>query len=149
VGTYGVVGLILILLLKFYSLDQLSSYGTYLFGLMLVTAHSLSRFAAVSIIFSSVYVRETAESKIKPVAQQLSIKNFGIAIFWVIIPFGLLAYFNYLFLLVIIPTIVATFYLRSYYIKWIGGYTGDCLGAVQQVNEVILYLTLLAVWKFI
>ena len=149
VGTYGVVGLILILLLKFYAMDQLGSQATYPFGLMLVTAHSLSRLAATGIIFTSSYVREDAGSKVKPVAEQLSIKNFMIAIFWVMIPLGLLGYFNYIFLLTIIPTLVITLYLRRYYNKWIGGFTGDCLGAVQQVTEVIIYLSLLVVWKFI
>ena len=149
VGTYAVIGLILILLLKFYSMDQLSSHATYQFGLMLVTAHSLSRLAAVGIIFTSRYVREDAGSKVKPVAEQLSVKNFMIAIFWVMIPLGLLGYFNYIFLLIIIPTLAVTLYLRRYYTKWIGGFTGDCLGAVQQVTEVVIYLSLLVVWKFI
>ena len=149
VGTYGVVGLSLVLLLKFYSMNQLGSQAAYLFGLMLVTAHSVSRLAAVGIIFTSVYVREDASSKVKPVGKQLRTKNFLISFFWVIIPLGMLAHFDYRFLLILIPALIVTFYLRSYYIKWIGGYTGDCLGAVQQVTEVIIYLSLLAIWKFI
>jgi len=33
----------------------------------------------------------------------------------------------------------------GYYMqKRIGGYTGDCLGAAQQVAEVLVYLVLLA-----
>ena len=149
VGTYGATGLIIILLLKFYSLDQLSSHGVYLFGLILVTAHSLSRLAAVVIIFTSVYARDGDDWKAKPVARELTKNNLLIAFVWVIIPLGLLAYFNYLFLLIIIPTFIVMLRLRGYYTKWIGGYTGDCLGATQQVTEVIIYLSLLAIWKFI
>ena len=33
--------------------------------------------------------------------------------------------------------------------KWIGGYAGDCLGAIQQVSEVVSYLGVLVLWKFI
>jgi len=39
--------------------------------------------------------------------------------------------------------------LARYFKKWIGGYTGDCLGATQQVCEVIFYLSVIALWKFI
>jgi adenosylcobinamide-GDP ribazoletransferase len=31
--------------------------------------------------------------------------------------------------------------------KWLGGYTGDCLGAVQQLSEVAFYLGVLAVLR--
>ena len=30
----------------------------------------------------------------------------------------------------------------------LGGYTGDCLGAAQQVAEVSIYLGILASWSF-
>ena len=31
--------------------------------------------------------------------------------------------------------------------RWRGGYTGDCLGAVQQVTEVAFYLGFFAQWS--
>ena len=31
-----------------------------------------------------------------------------------------------------------------YCARWIGGYTGDCLGAAQQITELMLYLTIVA-----
>ena len=34
--------------------------------------------------------------------------------------------------------------LAQYFYRRIGGYTGDCLGAVQQITEVGFYLGLLA-----
>ena len=40
-------------------------------------------------------------------------------------------------------------YLASYFQKWIEGYTGDCLGAKQQINEIVTLLFCLAIWKFI
>ena len=51
--------------------------------------------------------------------------------------------------LVVLPVFLARYFLARYFQKWIDGYTGDCLGATQQVCEVIFYLTLLAIWKFI
>jgi adenosylcobinamide-GDP ribazoletransferase len=149
VGTYGVIGLIFILSLKFFSLVQLGSsiYSLY-FGLVLLVAHSLSRVAAVFIIYTSIYAREDADSKAKPVAQQLSIGNLLLASIWAILPIAALVYLNAIFLLIVVPVMCITLYLRWYFRKWIGGYTGDCLGATQQLSEVIIYLSLLAIWRF-
>jgi adenosylcobinamide-GDP ribazoletransferase len=115
---------------------------------MLGIAHSLSRLSAVMIIFTSVYAREDADSKAKPVAQQLRLKNLLIASLWAIIPLAILVYINVLMLVVVIPVALVTIYLRWYFKKWIGGYTGDCLGATQQINEVVIYLSILALWRF-
>ncbi|RZK92284.1 MAG: hypothetical protein EOO62_33405 [Hymenobacter sp.] len=54
-------------------------------------------------------------------------------------------------LLILLPLAVAKTTLARYFQRWIGGYTGDCLGAIQQVAEVSCYLFLLAgfAWKFI
>jgi adenosylcobinamide-GDP ribazoletransferase len=42
-----------------------------------------------------------------------------------------------------------TRYFGSVISKWIDGYTGDCLGATQQVCEIIFYLSIIVLWKFI
>jgi adenosylcobinamide-GDP ribazoletransferase len=39
---------------------------------------------------------------------------------------------------------LATLWLAGKFKRWLGGYTGDCLGAVQQVSEIAFYLGLLA-----
>jgi adenosylcobinamide-GDP ribazoletransferase len=44
----------------------------------------------------------------------------------------------------IIVSALAAWWLRSLFVRRIGGYTGDCLGAVQQVSEVAIYLCVLA-----
>jgi adenosylcobinamide-GDP ribazoletransferase len=41
---------------------------------------------------------------------------------------------------------LATFWLASKFKRWLGGYTGDCLGAMQQVSEIAFYLGLLVHW---
>jgi adenosylcobinamide-GDP ribazoletransferase len=148
VGTYGVVGLIFILLLKFFSLVQFGSLSNLYFGLVLLAAHVLSRVAAVVIIYTSVYARDDADSKARPVAQKLSVGNLLVACIWTIPPIAGLVYVNAAFLLSIVPVICITVYLRWYFHKWISGYTGDCLGATQQLNEVVLYISLLAIWNF-
>ena len=43
---------------------------------------------------------------------------------------------------------LATFLAARYFIKRIGGYTGDCLGATQQVAELAFYTGLLCVFTW-
>ena len=143
VGTYGSVGLILILGLKFYSLEFLDNY-TLIWALFI--AHSISRFVALSFIFTLDYVREDALSKAKPIAKKMPIRDLFIAFYLAIIP--LLIYLtitaNFFLLLIIPPLILVHLYLGYYFKKWIGGYTGDCLGATQQISEVVIYLVISA-----
>jgi len=151
VGSYGVIGMILILGVKFYALVALAAYGPLWVSILLIAAHSLSRMAAVSVLVTSVYVRDTDDaSKAKPVARKLSAKNVWLAAAWTAIPLSVIAvYLSVGFLIVLVPVAVTVLLLRRYFIRWIGGYTGDCLGATQQLTEVVTYLSFLAIWKFI
>ena len=145
-GAYGVIGLILILGLKFLALK---AFPFFVIGFLLV-AHPLSRWVAVWMIFTMDYARENDDDgKAKPVAKKLSSIEFVIATLFGLIPLSILAFYfkNPLLLGAILPLILLKKYLEYYFKKWIGGYTGDCLGATQQVAEVIIYLSLLMIWK--
>jgi adenosylcobinamide-GDP ribazoletransferase len=153
VGTYGVVGLFLLLGTKiFITLDLLSALDNELtFALTIISSHTLSRMTAISVIFFQSYARdETDQSKAKPVATGVNKSDFMLALLFSALPFSfLILYTDLWYLLIIIVLLAMTSYLMRYFKKWIGGYTGDCLGATQQVNEVIFLLTTYAVWKFI
>lgn len=150
VGTYGVAGLILIFALKFFTLQSmLERTNLYTFGLLLICSHVLSRFCAILIIWLMPYSREDAASKVKPVAKGISAADLCIAGLFTAIPLFFLAHVHIWFLLALLPMLLTTRYLMWYFNKWIGGYTGDCLGAAQQVNEIVFYLSVLALWKFI
>jgi adenosylcobinamide-GDP ribazoletransferase len=47
----------------------------------------------------------------------------------------------------VITMLISTAWLARKFQQHLGGYTGDCLGAVQQVSEATLYLTMLALWR--
>ena len=154
VGTYGSVGLILILATKFYLLQYLSVLLNKDFSalvIILISTHAISRFMPILVIYTQSYSRETNDSKAKPVAQKIDVSIVIAAATFAIIPLLILAYFSnqILIFLSIAFLLLITFFLSRYFKKWIGGYTGDCLGAVQQVCEVGFYLFLVVLWKFI
>ncbi len=146
-GAYGVIGSVLLLLLKYSTLAALARDDIWFCISTIILAHTLSRFSAVFITFTEEYVREDELSKVKPIAKKLSMPNFIISSLWIIPAFFLFK--TSIFLLVLLPVLLATLYLKRYFRKWIGGFTGDCLGATQQINEVIILLSCLAIWKFI
>lgn len=157
IGVYGGIGLISMLFLKYNAILSINPAisNPFLVILFFVSAHSLSRFMAVIIIFTDSYVREDELSKAKPIAKQMRVKDFITALFFGIFPYILLLVcFGSVFQvysLILLPLVLlsAVVYLRKYFKKWIGGYTGDCLGATQQITEVLFYLILTISWKFI
>jgi len=159
IGAYGAIGLVLLFLLKFQSLIQLISNIQYseftiynsqfTIFLLFVSAHSVSRLAAISIVFTHQYSREDASSKSKPIAQNFTWKELIGASFFGLLPLVVLSFFQWQLLLALIPVFITRFFLARYFQKWIDGYTGDCLGATQQVCEVIFYLSIIGIWKFI
>lgn len=154
IGAYGAIGLVLLFLLKFKLLSESILLFTnnnsrlYIF-LLFISAHALSRLAAISIIFTHQYSRDDASSKSKPIANKHSWKEVFGSFFFGLIPLFALSYFQYKFLLALIPVFLTRYFLARYFQKWIDGYSGDCLGATQQVCEVIYYLSILLIWKFI
>lgn len=152
IGAYGAIGLVLLFLLKFKLLSEsvlLFSNHPYLILLLFVSAHALSRLAAISIIFTHQYSRDDASSKSKPIAKNHSWKEILGSFFFGLVPLLALSYFQYKIFLALIPVFLTRYFLARYFQKWIGGYTGDCLGATQQVCEVVYYLSILLIWKFI
>lgn len=148
IGAYGVTGLVLILLMKFALLSSIvQQVNTLLLFGISTAAHATSRLAPVFIIFFGEYSRDDATSKVKPVAKKLSAINFAVAIVIGLLPIALLQ--SPWYLLLPLPVLIATWLLYRYFYKWIEGYTGDCLGATQQVTEIIFYLSIFVIWKFI
>jgi len=142
-GTYGVVGLGLILLLKW---SVLKYFPLNVLMVAIISGHAISRLNAVSLIFTDDYARDDDTSKSKPLATKMSSSELIFAMLFGIAPLILFA--NVYVLLVLIPVLFVRWYFSRYFKKWIGGYTGDCLGAVQQVSEIVFYLSLILIFKY-
>ncbi|MDD1632628.1 MAG: adenosylcobinamide-GDP ribazoletransferase, partial [Methylococcaceae bacterium] len=146
VGAYGVIALVLVLLLKYQALLELCSAQAPLFVVAaLIAAHAVSRLMAASIMLTQRYVRDDDSARAKPAAQQLIHTSFAIALLFGIAPLDILFIASPHFSSVLAA--VAAAVLMRVYLAWrlqkrLGGYTGDCLGAVQQLSELAFYLGL-------
>lgn len=138
IGSFGVLGLFSILLLKFLTLREISN-SHLLAGFVL--GHSLSRLQPLWIMSFLRYVQ--FEGKSKPIAIQPSISTSFIAHVTVLV--FILLFQEIKFFILLIPVLVFTVIYIWYLKKKISGYTGDCLGAGQQISEVLIYLTILCI----
>jgi adenosylcobinamide-GDP ribazoletransferase len=135
-GSYGAIALVLLLLAKFMALVELDML---LVAPALIAGHALSRLCATSVMHFLDYARE--EGKAKPLATRISLGELALAG-----AFGLVA-------LILLPPLsallgvlfaaAATAFLARKFHRHLGGYTGDCLGATQQLAEIAFYLGLL------
>ncbi len=144
-GTYGTIGLGLLLAVKFYALKSMLT--TEAFGwpvaLKYVAAHSLSRWIAASVIGALPYAREDAETKARPVAEGMTPGRLAVATVFGLLPLVALIIFTGLWIygLFLLPILFTRWRLINWFRQKLDGYTGDCLGATQQLTEVIVYLS--------
>jgi adenosylcobinamide-GDP ribazoletransferase len=158
IGTYGASALIMSLLAKFLLLSQLSSgflTGEFLplwssgnseplttIFMIWVIAYTFSRAVAASFIFDTPYVSDPEKSKSKPLAEKQSVGELLFIIICALLPCLLID------LSVVCALIICALLFRTLFKRWLlarlGGFTGDCLGAAQQLMEIIIYLVLLA-----
>jgi adenosylcobinamide-GDP ribazoletransferase len=135
-GAFGAIGLIVALALKWQTLVALPPL---LAAWLMIAAHAASRAMTASFLVTLDYAR--AEGKAQPVAQRLSWRAYGLAaalgLPWLVLPDWRAG----LFALGVVLVLRALF--GRYFVRRIGGYTGDCLGFAQQVFELAIYLSVL------
>lgn len=142
IGTFGAAGLTGILALKFTSLNELPAETV---PFLLIAGHTTSRFLATTLIVTHDYVRGEP-SKAKPVAKRMSPVSILINAVMGLLPLFLVPY-NWIWL-TLIPMVFVLLYLGHFFNKWIGGHTGDCSGATQQLTEVTFYLSAVVLWTY-
>jgi adenosylcobinamide-GDP ribazoletransferase len=143
IGTYGVIGLILAFLFRFGALAEMPRYFMALF---FVTGNVLSRFTLVTVMYKYPYARNDGSSKAKSVIGQYTITDIIIASVPVILMYCVIG--SWAALLTLIPVWITKWLLALYFNKKIDGYTGDCMGAMQQATEIVFYLSILVWLKF-
>ncbi len=133
VGAFGVVGLILTLGLRW---QALSTLPITLLPAIILAAHTVSRTASVSLMTTLDYVRE-GPSKARALSSRLSLPRTAITLVTGLAPLLLLPLRLWWAL---VPVLFVRLAGAARFKRRIGGYTGDCLGALQQVAEIAFLL---------
>ncbi|HCN18350.1 MULTISPECIES: adenosylcobinamide-GDP ribazoletransferase [Psychrobacter] len=154
-GTYGVLGLVSALLLK---VTLLASMPPSVAIIALIIGHTASRLLCISLLALLPYGGEIEHAKAKPMAQQLTPLQGLLSSGWLLLAGVLVTLiFPYTvqqigvgqWLLALLLALIATDYMRRLLRRRLDGYTGDGLGATQQLSEVAIYIGLAASLPFI
>ncbi|TNF23023.1 MAG: adenosylcobinamide-GDP ribazoletransferase [Rhodobacteraceae bacterium] len=140
IGSYGVLSLALVLALK---AATLSALPLPLACALLIAGHGLSRMAAVQVIARHAYARSDPAKFARP---QVTPKAYRLAVFTAVLISVALALATGPGLALTALTVGALTgaAITRLYLRRLGGYTGDCLGATQQLAECGFYLGALA-----
>jgi adenosylcobinamide-GDP ribazoletransferase len=141
VGTFGVLALLFAVLLKVAALAQLPLRETLA---ALIAGHGVSRACAVAMTWHLPYAREDDSARAKPVVENVRTVDVLIAALCGVIP---LPFVGWHAAAGFTAAIVTFALLWRWFKRRLGGYTGDTLGATQQLCEVAFYLALLAAWN--
>ncbi len=154
-GTYGVLGLVSALLLK---ISLLAAMPLSVAIVALIIGHTASRLLCISLLALLPYGGEIEHAKAKPMAQQLTLLQGLFSSGWLLVA-GVLVMVIFpnaiqqisidQWLLALVLALVATEYMRRLLRRRLDGYTGDGLGATQQLSEVAIYAGLAAAIPFV
>ncbi len=151
IGAFGAIGIGVMLLLKFACLAALRPEHAMV---AIVCAHVVSRAAPLSLMVALPYAKPRSDSKAKPVAQGMRWTEWAIGTSSAALVMGVTGALAWhvdgsptqaaCWLVVLAASFVAAIASAAPLAAWfrarLGGYTGDCLGAAQQVSELVFYL---------
>ena len=144
IGSYGTLALVLAIGLKAALLALIAQHGAWSAAAALLAAHALSRLAPLVVMRTLPYAGDEDRAKAKPLAQAVSGAGFTIGFLWSIPALTLMwqaqgAFHLIAALLLWSCALAAMLRLLR---RRLQGFTGDTLGATQQVCELALYLGL-------
>ena len=160
VGAFGAMALVLALVCKVALVALLGSSESALAGVegtpadlpfdgwlvaaSLFTAHVVSRTLPLILIRVLPHVGDAAGSKSKPLADQITLTSLGVAFLWCFSALALASYALPAITLIVACSfsVLALLWMARLFTRRLQGFTGDCLGATQQVCEIAFYLGL-------
>lgn len=144
IGAFGALALVLALLVKVTLLALLGSLGAGWLAWGLLLAHVLSRAWPLWLIRRLSHVGDEGRSKSKPLADAIDAPALGVACLWALAALAAAAWQLPVpaWLLALGLSALACGLMMRWFARRLQGYTGDCLGATQQVCELACYLGL-------
>lgn len=158
VGAFGAIAVVLALLVKVTLLALLGDVSATLMCAALFCAHVVSRTWPLLTIRLLPHVGDAAGSKSKPLADQISGASLLTGLLWCFVALVLVTYVQIAtdmiafdgapdslipaLLVGLLASAVAWIWMTRWFWKRLGGFTGDCLGATQQIAELAFYLGL-------
>ena len=145
IGSYGAVALVLALLSKVLLLGLLTQVaGVPQASWALFAAHVTSRLMPLFIIRTLPHVGDTAQSKSKPLADSIGMAGLLAGLAWWVAAMALAGWHasGLPWLPAVLGAVVGLAWMGHLLQRRLQGFTGDGLGATQQLSELLFYLGL-------
>lgn len=151
-GSYGALGLLLVLGLKAAALAALTGHSPMLAALALAWGHGASRCAPVLLMRLLPYGGDPEHAKAKPLALHIGGVGVAVALGWLMAASVAAAWLGGAAARAALPWALGALGLVVLWMaRWLrrrlGGFTGDTLGAAQQFSELAALLAWLAVME--
>ena len=160
VGAFGAIAVTMALLIKVALVAQLVALGSAVLVGGLFLAHVVSRTWPLLVIRLLPHVGDLAGSKSKPLADQITDAALAVALLWCVAAVALWAGAQPMLLAHLQPaaplwwplgcalaaSALAFFLMYRWFQQRLQGFTGDCLGATQQMCELAFYLGFAIGW---
>ena len=141
-GSFGTLALVLALSMKCVLLAVLASESAGGIMAALLAGHVVSRYWPLLTVHLLPYAGDEEHSKSKPLADRIERRTLGFAALWCLLPVVLMVLAGgFVFLLFALTlSALAWHAMRRLLERRLQGFTGDGLGATQQVCEIAFYL---------
>lgn len=142
IGAFGSLALVLALLAKVALLALLGTHGLGVVLAALAGGHVSSRFWPLLLVRLLPYAGSTQQSKTQPMAGQISRSALGVAFLWCFMPLAHMGWAQGAIFSIASCMASAFAFVLAWrlFARRLQGFTGDCLGATQQVCEIAFYL---------
>lgn len=143
IGAYGAVGLVLAVTIKIAALVAVAAGGPGAVVRALIAGHVLARWSSLPLIWRYPYARaEEPEARSKPFASSVTGPRLAVGSALTVLFVGLAL--GHCAPVALAAALVVTLIAGRYFRRRLGGITGDCLGAANQLVELAVYLALAA-----
>lgn len=151
IGTYGATALVLVLGLRVALIATLLQRGAVFASIALIGAHVAGRGCAVALMATLSYAGDAEHAKAKPLATAVpGASAVGGVVMGLLVVAGLgatgLAGDIVRWIAVVICAMFVLLAMRAWLAARLGGYTGDTLGATEQLTEASVLMALAAAW---
>lgn len=144
IGSYGALALGLVTLLRVLALAAIAGTDPLLAAVACVWVHAAARAVPVAVMAALPYAGDAEHAKAKPLAVRVEAVQAAVACAWVALAsVALVPVLTPLRLLLALVALAAVAVVMARWLRRrLGGYTGDTLGASEQVAEVVALLAL-------
>ena len=142
IGAYGAMAMVLAVGIKVALIALLASHSLPLAVAAVLTGHVIARLWPMLVVRSLPHVGDTAKSKSKPLAEFITRKGLVSCAIWALPAAILLGYWQGLPVLLpaLLLSAAVALWMRQWFKRRLQGFTGDGLGAIEQVGEIAFYL---------